>query len=759
MYLEIKNKSNYSATNEDFKRCIQPLIDYVFNPNRIVFGYFKSTSDNFKQKRHQILDPLIDKINIVPVDEGSVGTGTFEEILKNHIVSQDYSVLILTGASGSGKTSIVNYVKNQIDDCKDDSTCVRYEICNRKKKEILYFDFLDTNTSDTLNNILLSYEFKLNGYLVIAVESCFSDQDILEKFLNHIKTTKDPYLVNLKYYINPIDFSYSIEDILAKIKLQNLTDTKQNSVLIGMLRYIRDQYPEQHKGCFTIIFDNIDKLDDEAQTEIIKNMVSLHNMVKCKLVITSRLTTFYKLNDNFSNIFSVIENAGPRPVDILYYRLQFYLNNRDTIDEIINIRSNINKTDTSRNAINKNGYVDYFDNIIIALSKYISPMDPVIGIPNEESIRINFNKGLVQKTLSAFSGLSVRRGLELSKRFVETMVYNYFDEPSANQLAASLSFTCARGIRFSDKLITNIYARYNDNRRNSWLLYRILNILNICQVNKIDTTIYQLYDVINLFDDVTEEDFILAINVLVDSHKRLAYISGFSHLNNIDRNNEKNTQKIHITNCGRDYLSFLAIDLSYIQNSFAALDWKTMGYYTEIDAVNAMLSRLNINHFHRSEAELIFNDLKEHIKLNYISNRPNVFNVSNIYERMQFIRIGLEILLYHDVFESFSFNQRKSERDRIYRIVSFLQYSEEINSFPTYRLTLSVADSFLKILKSYNRNNTSVIYDFSEIKLWRDFIYKVDLWHMAIFTTNFSNCTAILSAFDDFLDEISKKQS
>lgn len=745
MYLEINNKTNYASTNENYKRNILPLVDYIFNPNKIVFGYFLSSPENYKHKRYQILDPTIENINRISIDENIDKFGVFEEILKTHIISQDYSVLILTGASGSGKTSIINHVKSKIDDCKDSESCIRYSICQRKKKEFLYFDFL-TDDADSIS----SFDFKLNGFLCISVELCFSDEDVITNFLNECRNTKDSILINLKYIISPINYNSSIEEIIKKIKDKNLSIADENDILKAMLKYIREQYPEQHKGCFTIIFDNIDKMPDEHQTEVIKKIVSLHNSVKCKIVITSRLTSFYKLNDNFSNVYSVIENAGPTPSDIIFNRIKYYIDNRNILSNITEIRNSIIQAGEQNSE-----FINCFDNILIELLKYLSPDDNQSGTQNEESKKIDYNKYMIQKTLSSFSGLSVRRGIEISKRFVTPMTFNYYDTPTSNQLTASLSFRCSRGIKFNDKFITNIYGKYNDNRRNSWILYRLLNILYVCQSNKIDITVYQLFDTINLFDIVTEDDFIYSINILVDSNKRLAYISGYSHIISIDKNSQKNSQKIHITNCGRDYFLFLATDLNYIQNSFAALDWKTISHYVNESDLTYLINNIHINQIHKNEADLLIEDIFKHIKQTYIQqNKTRVFNMSNILERMEFIRIGLETLLFHDIFESFSFNENKTKKNKIQEIVTIIQFSDEINSFPTLRLTLSSAESFLKIIRSYYRNNHNLPIETFELVRWRDFIKKADLWNKILFKVNILHSSKLIDDYDEFINQI-----
>jgi Cdc6-like AAA superfamily ATPase len=752
MYLEIKTKNEYGITNDEFKQCTQPLLDYVLNPNKIVFDYIKSSPENFKNQRHQILDPRIrDTLNIFTSDETNTESGVFEECLKTHIISQDYSILILTGASGSGKTSIINYVRGQIDECTNEEACIRFQMCNRKKKEILYYDFLDTNTTESSQKILDNYEFKLNAYLNLAVETCFKHEKVLEIFLNFCSTTREANLFQLKLILSPLKYDWTVEDVLVKIKQHGLSDSNQNRILISMLSYFRKQYPDHHKGCFTLIYDNIDKLDDEEQTEIIKNIISLHNSINCKLIITSRLTTFYKLNDNFSNTYNVIENAGPKPVDILYHRIKYYLDNRNTLQDIIDVRNRVLLVDKTNEGHKKYlNYLDCFDNILMTLLKYISPINNDSGIQNEESQRINFNKGQIQKTLSAFSGLSVRRGLELSKRFVDSYVYNYYDEPTPNQLIASLSFRCSRGLKFSDLLITNIYGRYDDNRKNSWLLYKILNILKVSQENRIPLSTRQLCDILNLYDKIGEDDIISAINVLINSNKRLAYVSGFSRIETIDKETDK-TQKIHITNCGKEYLSFLSIDLTYVQNSFAALDWKTITYYIDEEEINRMFSGLDNRHLHKSEADWLLDSLKEHFNITYVDTKPKVFNISDIFERMLFIRNGLEILLYHDIFESYYFNKNKGARNYISNIVSFMHYAEEINSFPSLRLTLALTDSFIKILKSYHRNGANLSQNIDEIRQWQSFLLKVDLWHKLLFKISISHSETLYTDIEEFV--------
>ena len=764
MYLDIKTKSNYSNSNEDFIKCTAHLTDYLFNPNRIVFNYFVSTPDNFKHKRHKILDPRIEsEPEFMPnakvvQDPEILGNGVFEEIYKASIISQDYSVLIITGASGSGKTSLIKYFKTQLDKCDNDESCIRYNICKRKSKKYLIHDFL--NNSDS--NIIEQFEFQLNGKLNEIVKECYDETSITKDFLNYCKSTDDPDLFQLSLILDPVNINWTIHKVLTKIKKSGESNINQNAILMSILKYYRKLYPEQHKGCYTIIFDNIDKFDDEVQTELIKKIITLHNNIECKIVITSRLTTFYKLNDYFCNLFNVLENAGPRPIDILYSRIKYYLDNKDTLQDIIDLRNRVNSIGITANK-NKFDYLVCYDNILYTLLTYLSPIVNNLGEQNSESQKINSGKLLVQNTISAYSGLSVRRCIELSRRFIESSTFYYYDEPTPNQLVSSLSYTCSRGFKYNDKYIINIYGKSNDFRRNSWILYKILNILRISQIYRKDLTISQLYDLIKLYDDVDEEDFIYSVNMLIDSHKRLAYVSGTSILRSIEKDINKKTQKIHITNCGKEYLSFLATDLSYVQNCFAAIDWKTIGFYTNIDEINAMFSNLNEYHnkqfsyLHSNEINWLFSSLKEHANLINIKNPTKVFNINNISERMQFIRIGLEVLLYHDVFETYNFLKRKNQQIFINNIVSILEYSEEINSFPTLRLTKEINESFIRILKSYLRNGSNLYACLTEVKQWQSFLLKVDLWHKLLFNTRTTHSEKLNIEVDDLIANIERE--
>jgi hypothetical protein len=527
-----------------------------------------------------------------------------------------------------------------------------------------------------------------------------------------------------------------------------------------MLKYIRSQYPEVHKGCFTIIFDNIDRLPDETQIEIIKNIVSLHNSIRCKMVISARLTTLFKFNDFFSNTTSLVENAGPVPVDIIYYRIKYYYDNRDTLQEIIDNRNQVKIAESKlAEVVKDNQFLDFFDTIIATLLKYLSPLTPDVGESNQESRQINSRKERLQKTISALSGLSVRRGLELSKRFFDPQTYFYNEQPSANQLISTLTFTSSRGVKFTDPYVTNIFGRYDDDRRNSWLLYKILNVLKISQDEKLDITIYQLYDIINLYEkeNLAEETLINAINVLINSKKRLAYLSGISNLDIKDWDRVKSRQKIHITLSGKEYFSFLVTNLSYIQNCFAALDWKPIGFFIKTDEHDEIITMLSQSeHLKTIEFNFLINSFNEHAKKSYMETIPKTFNGSDIVERMEFIRNGVEILLYHDVIESHCFSKNKYNTEKMLHISSsFSPHFEKINSYPTLRLLLSLSDSFLKISDKYNNPNIKGRIK-TELENWKELLIKTDLWHKVLFDTNKSYVENRNKEIDSFIESLNK---
>lgn len=764
MYFEVVEKKRCIKGNQRFGDYLKPLVEYVFNSNKIVFSYKISSQNNFENRRHKILSPSIRKeTDIYTVDiEYNGRDGIFEKVLKNHIQSQDYSALILTGASGSGKTSIVNYIKNNYDKC-DQESCMQYSLCERRKKVFLYYDFLEGNENDAL----VDYDFRLNTLLMEAITDCF-DEITMENFITYCEIpskwndTGKPKLIQVKTILNINNLnneSPNIERVVSEIKKYTTEIKHQNLIFIEMLRYIRAQFPQEHKGCFTIIFDNIDRLSDEKQVEIIKNIVSLHNGIKCKLLISVRLTTLYKFNDFFSNTTCLVENAGSTPIDIIYHRIKSYYDNRTTLDSIMSIRNQIRALYNVEEPDYDPDFLLCFDNIMLALLKYLSPIIPDIGESNKESRQINDRKERLQKSISALSGLSVRRGLELSKRFFDLFTYNYNEEPSVNGLISALTYTSTRGVRFTDPYTTNLYGRYDDDRRNSWLLYKILNILKVCQDQRLDLTVYQLYDIVNLYEkeNLEKEVIVNAINVLIDSKKRLAYLSGVSNLNIEDWDRHKNRQKIHITLSGKEYFSFLATELSYIQNCFAAIDWKPIGCFIKENERKEIIGSLNRSKgkvLSAVEADLLIQSFMCQSENMYIESIPKVFNASNIVERMEFIRIGIEILLYHDIIESYYFNNNKYITEKIQHITySFSSHFEKINSFPSLRLILAASDTFLRIINSqkYSVNIEENIK--LELSKWQQILSQIDLWHKFLFNTNKSHIENLTKEISNFIEK------
>lgn len=764
MYLEIKRQNDFSKINEEFNEFTRPLTELIFNPNKIVFPYFLSTSNNFNNKRQKILDPLISRINYIDIPSSDINRqGILEEILETIIDNHDYSLLILTGASGSGKTSLISYVKESLarKNCSEDNNCIRYVICKRKRKIILYFDFLSSDANASTQDIVSNYEFKLNGFLLKAVLKCLEDKPIFSDFFNHLADSDDTTLIQLYILLKSSENISSISDVVSKINNSSETYPVKNDYLSAILKYHRELYPQFPRGCFTLIFDNIDKFKDEDQSIIIKKIVTLHNRIKCNIVITSRLTTFYKLHDNFSNIIAVLENAGPTPVDILNFRLKYYLENRNTLKDIIDIRTSINNIEKRIHPDQSKTFVEYYDQILTTLSKYLDPLDDALGLNIDELNKINFQKNLIQSTLSAYSGLSVRRCLALSTRFIKPIVYKYSDVPTANQLLTSLSYTCSRGLQFNDTFITNIFGRSDDNRRNSWLLYRILNVLKISHDNKLDISVYQLFEVINLFDDVIEEDFVFAINILVDPQKRLAYISGYSELIAINRQTNSKVQKIHITKSGIEYFLFLATNINYLQNCFSALDWKSMGFYLSKDKALEIFKEM-LTHckdlvcINSTEIQFLMNDLTNHFNDLDKTNKSLEFNEGDISDRMHFVRLSLEVMLFHDIFESFLYNKRKDEKKHIENINMITPYHQEINSFPTLRLAKSLGETFMRIVNSYVKKGNKMDFCFNELHAWHTLLIKIDLWHKLIFKVNYSNVDTLNFEIESLIFTINK---
>ncbi|MDR1895429.1 MAG: KAP family NTPase [Prevotellaceae bacterium] len=707
----------YKPGNRLYKNVIDALVEQIFdgydwkkhgdyiiiNDNRPKYTYFSSESQ-YKSADPGISRELIDiaseaKIEHVDFIADYSGLGTVEKALINRLLIGEEGVIVLTGALGSGKTALLRYVSTYLDKHKNHGGCRYYGSCQRHKDIHVFFDF-NAFPFTPKDDIVVEFYRKLFYDLIENIQDVFCRCIILDSFIEDHQ--RDGIFFGMrKALMNNPDWSQwgetdKLEGILEWIidKYERFDIKTGVYALLKMLTFYHDTYPRRDQTCFLCIFDNIDILYEEYQKPIIEELNKISQASKIKIILTTRITTFNHVRNNYSFPFRVFEHVGIFPMELVLKRMEHYRNNRKNEEaQYVTMRQNIDRA-----------YLKNFDDRLDFIYDQLK---------NQRYERLG-------QTLESLSGLSVRRSLQLCKR----LFYNHtipWDEVDPKE---DILIRCLHSYDFDagkmhpdDHLITNIF-RDPNNGYPSLILLRILNALYIARANN-DITIQNLIDHISIFDKSVQNqeraDYI--IQILRSPEKRLLYVSGFGPSE--DAIAAKRNSKVKISRSGELYLNHLCRNLQYIQNCFEIIEWNI----TVEGNITEAIRYINNNCPDEHSKTILLQSLLDIQNRDITEMIPNEVDYDQLHERFRSIRMALRFLFNKDVLETINYKLIYERNESVRNIF-------EINSLITVPVIAHVAQSILNITKPSMENNTVLT---NEVMQWKDLIFMIHEWTKLLF--------------------------
>lgn len=744
MQVLIENISNYCITNLSFNNELRKLIELILTAEGLGgIEYLMSTVKNYNNNRHliipsnrsgvsNILETAVDKrvFNNSKLDLSSLGP--CERGLASYIAFSSTTTIIVTGAMGSGKSTLVNFVIDFIKENLKCDKCISKDKCINKKLLFIPLNFNHSIFGSTKEEVMKNFEIKLYNQLRLATKNIFSNEIIINSLVDTIKDVGPSWVSFDFFYMEVVEktenwFFLSPSEKCKKLVYWIHREYREDKVgakidmLSKLLRFASDYFPEKINGCVAFLFDNIDRFPDEYQNEILNKLFGVVEETKIKTIIPVRLTTFGQIKGNASFSYGLYQHAGPIPVDILYSRLRNYVENK-----------NIGNFENTRKTIDRN-LLKNFDRKIDNILRYLKKENGRLG-----------------KVITALSGLSVRRALRLSQRLLINNVIRCDEYDTVQDyFIRSLFIGENENALFSpdDTRATNIFTAYSDNS-NSLINLRILQILNLYKLSGVRVSLKDLVIHLQLFGYNSELDITLSINKLIYVRKRLVYINGISELDScIDLRNEKIISKqINITLAGQEYISNLIENIVYVYECFSIIDW-TINYnnnyksdlFTYIKKKN---NQKKISHSKRVEIEEIIkmmpnidDDIKKYL--------PQSIDNNSIVDRFSFLRKGLEVFLYNDILETIGYFNRLYAQNKDFLV---------INSLISLDLIDKLTNSVYFILRS-QRN-----FKEQELLNWLDLIVKCDLWNTIIFDKESPISEKTISRLTDHIHDMQNNE-
>lgn len=652
MHVDIFGIPVHRSENELFIHQIKPLVEEIFNgetENKNI-GYIQSSVENFRDRSHQY---LCSEEHISPFDERNTqrelidvkyqnnacieckdidSLGPLEKAFINSLYSYNNGVTILTGALGSGKSSLIRHISKYIKTNRVHANCKFQKLCKHHKDFHLFFDF---NSSvfdkDTETSFYTELYTKLSNMLL----DLLNYTGALDDFMAWIRKKKSEKLRFFEYHIEckfrENEWGEKKEDKkFYEIKLfieDNYSTYKTRFMaLLEILDYYHDEYGTRESMCLMLIFDNIDILDEADQNIIIREINIINHMSRIKIIMTSRLTTFNRIRGNASFSFGVFNNTGIQPLTLILRRIEHYLQNKETHERYKNVRGPIPE--------------DKLKSFDDRLSKIYTELNSQ-----------RFQR--LKKTLIALSGLSCRRGLRIFRRLFYNHIILWNDTSIKEDLLirSLYSYDFPKGkMHPEDTRLSNVFLSPYDNNLTLSPL-RILGALSYRPNHEVGMTKEMLFNNIKLFNPTNNDDSLQKIiDVLNKTQKRLIYTSGSSASNEVET-------EIRITFTGQNYLSYLSNDLQYLQSCFEIILWKVekkllqkaMDYLRDIKETSAkrvLCDALSVLYNEGAKAYL-----------------PERIDYASLINRIQFIRKSLNVVFYQDICETIVFIKATTEKN------------------------------------------------------------------------------------------------
>jgi energy-coupling factor transporter ATP-binding protein EcfA2 len=643
------NKPKNDSFNNGFNIAVKAMVEKIFSTQGLGdIEYVMSSeknmeserSDYFKKTKKKNSKESFSEIKHIPAGI----LGPCEKALLDSIKNSPFNFIIIAGALGSGKSTIINFITNYISTHIDCESCKEFENCNHHKYLFIKLDFVklggDIDDEDGIFNIFIQ---RLYLELKSRITEMFSNERIMPSLENKLTNEYKYKIPDAKWkdYFHDLipiiknktwsrlSSHNKVQEIFNYIKKENENKDMMVKIdyLVQLLAAVREDFPAKLQGCLIMTFDNIDNLRANTQKRIATYLGSFSSTTDIITILPVRLTTYGKINNSVGNIqYTKFSHTGPLAIEIIKQRIKYYFDNENEYNSF-NIDANVKR------------FLNFkLEQVLFFLS-------------NKEGHRLT-------KAIEAFAGNSVRRGLVLAERMMMHSVYAFNDLnalKSCNGLIRSLILSTNRNslMKIDDSYISNIFID-NSTKRNSFICLRILQILSKNKENRY--TLFELINDLEIFHPFSKNSIIDSLNYLSNDHKRLIYFLSELNLEQAIFDDKASKHfEVEITYCGRMYLNTLINDLTYIQECFQAIDWSIDEFAVSIKEVD-----LNLQEYVNDliEENTTSPTVEQFIK--YLFQKPqNVLDlqlpsevdITSHVNRLTGVRKVLRVLLMHDTLQ------------------------------------------------------------------------------------------------------------
>ena len=720
MIIRFDNINNFYKENQNYNNDVRNFVSELLETNTTGrINYMVSVLDNFhlirrhnyyrQQEREEYLKPQEDD-KILENFAKYEGLGPLEFSLASYLLNPDlkYYVIVLTGALGSGKSCLSNYVLDYI----KKSSFNTLDVLHFPKKGIIHKINFNDHQGQTTDEVISEFKLELINKLVALIEQIHRRELFIDKFLDAINNEDEQY-AEFSEYARKIRNSHKITE---ESRFEQLLDwlhefdehlSYKLKRISQILSFIKKNKENGKKIDFILLLDNIDKLDDPAQIEILNIIFSFSIQAPTvKILVPMRLTTFGKIKGNGSFSFGVLQNTGQPPISIFEKRVTHFLTHQDEY----NLTQKISAK-----------WLPYFLKKINFIANCLADNPDLNRLTN---------------FFTSISGNSIRRGLFLAERFfVNSTIYFEDSNLYQDEFLKALLVSENQNGRFlnDDRLVDNVFV--GKGNINSLIQIRILQILESFRQSNYVCTINIIISQLNSFEEYSNDEIFYAINSLIFYPRRLAFIEGVNSYPNYDSIIQSVNDVIRITYSGIEYLETLIYNTVYLQNSFMICNWTATNATKDLRYLKNRVDRI-ANNLKNNQISYL-QDLLRVRKIIITDFFPGAYNYRDIGERMKFLRDCLYFLMLNDLNQLSKYlgGYDVNEIDSIDSV--YIKRSVIID------IIGKVSVNVLQILRKDLGNHP-------EIENWFSQLIVADLWHQNLFK--------IKNEYVDFAINLYKKE-
>jgi hypothetical protein len=494
--------------------------------------------------------------------------GEYERVIFSCLAWGDYSVYVLTGEMGSGKTTTAGYVMGVLRRPRA-KPCGHCQQCSGPI--LVSIDFNEGFSSPDATKVMRIFKKTLFSRLKAELRQLFKKDNLVDRFLAHIQAPE-----NLNSFSIFDDFAQASEDP----SWLNLTEAGKSNALFSYISEEAEDVDEELRmlmllvsfvklairpdsACFVLLLDNIDVVSPEAQFELLMVILSLQGRAGIKILIPMRRSTFERLNNQAAYSFGIINHSGPRPADIVRARIDHFLRiwNED-------------------------------------------PRIAALSYPHSEALRrrlhyllveLDKRSGVIEK-IFWLSGASLRQSLFMFERVLINSVIPFDKDPNYRDEALRAVLhgdSPDQEMLTSDRFVVNLLVDPATGQF-SLICLRVLQFVAEFSESRSYRTARNLIAILSAINKEWNVRAVQkAVNHLLHTKRPLLWVDGKASYGTPAQMIECN-DTIYMTESGDGYLSRLVFDLEYIQEATASVEWKKLDNLPESVFYFSLIERLSL---------------------------------------------------------------------------------------------------------------------------------------------------------------------